>query len=87
MARQIMLEGFMIRPIVHILDLDEASIEPLTFGEYKVKLSDLEGSDYTENQWPVQWEALKERFRDQVKVTPPRSARRATAKPRIAKKV
>lgn len=65
MAKQLVVEGFVIRPIVHILELegDIPTIEARPLGEIVVKAS--EASTWVAEQWPAVWTEIKDQIAQQ----------------------
>lgn len=63
MAKQMVLEGFVVRPIAYVLDLEAESIEPRPLGEQMIKPAD--AATWFAEQWPELWAELKEQIAQQ----------------------
>lgn len=91
MGKKIILEGFMITPIMHLLDTDTDTSEPWPVGQEKVTLAEL--PTWAEFVWPVRWtdlrqqqetnEAVEAAAKAPVEEAPPNRASRR-AKPKAA---
>ncbi len=77
MAKQLMLEGFIIKPVGHIIDVENSIIEPIPLGEQKVKLADLH--TFADDEWPKIWKSLQEQFKAQMDDEEARALGRALA--------
>jgi len=82
MARQLFLEGFVVRPLGYALDIENGEIEAVGMGEQKMKLADL--AVFATETWPKMWEALKTQMaesdaaKEAETPKPNRAVRRAT---------
>lgn len=82
MSKTLLLQGFVITPQVHIVDLDDGTIEPCNLGGNLVTRDEF--PKYLEEQWPAMFETLKAAFAQQEQniataEAPNRAARRRQA--------
>jgi len=62
--RKLMLEGFVIRPVLHSIDLDEATSEQISAGEQLVPVKEVEV--FFAEQWPAMWASLRQQFDQRI---------------------
>lgn len=90
--RRLLIEGFVVRPVIYSVDLETGTIEARDHGQQAVKPEDL--AEWADEQWPTIWENLQAQFADderdlenadrQIRRQEARAARasRSSAKPK-----
>lgn len=84
MTKQLMLEGFIIRPIAHAVDIEGGTIEPISLGEQKITLAEM--PTFTTEQWPMMWASLQAQFAADQQAQADAAAAADAAAPRPARR-
>jgi hypothetical protein len=76
--KQLMLQGFMVRPVVHLADFEDSTIEPVSVGEQMVTLK--QWDKFLANQWPDIWASLNQIVEEQLAAQAEEAAAMAKAR-------